>query len=347
MTRMKLVLLILNTSLLLGCDQEKTQVQIKEISLKGVELKVNTILNPTRVTVFDSILIVNEPRRTNKGIKLISLNNFKLISNAVCLGKGPGELSNPANMVFDKKNRLLWYSDWGKNKCFKFPIDSLVLNPDFKPKESFVLKKELVPMLNMFLHQSGNIGYTSFNLQKNLINFIDTRGEQLETIAIPNKIFKNLWEDIGISDNPIDIHYSSDKEMIIVTSRFTDNIALIDEKGIPKFQIDKLGIKTDQKRQTISGSHYRSFYQIDSDERFIYCLYVGGDILGYDKELNKNVVNYPNRLLVFSWEGLVKYDIELDQPLLSFSLDKKRKRIIGSTQNFDNGLVFYDLSKLY
>jgi len=344
---MKLVLLILIASFITGCTNKKTQHQTKELSLKGIELKVNTILNPTRVTIFDSMLIVNEAHRTDKSIKILSLNNLKPISNAVCVGRGPGELSNPAGMVFDNENRIIWYSDWGKYKCFKFPIDSLVSNPDYKPKESFVIKKGIMPMMNKFFHQSGNIGYTSFNLQKNLVNFINTKGDQLDSMAIPNKIFSNLWEDLGISDNPITINYSSDKEMIVVASRHTDNIACIDEKGIPIFQIDKMGITDDPDRQKSSGSNYRSFYLIESDERFIYCLYVGGYMLTYDKELNRGVPNYPNRLLVFNWTGAAKYDIKLDHPLMSFSLDKKRKRIIGSTEDFENGLVAYDLSMLY
>ncbi len=349
MTGTRLALLILIVYCLAGCNNKKTQKPKKELILKGIELKVNSVLNPTRVTIFDSMLIVNESyrTRTDKSIKIFSLNDFRLIANTVCVGRGPGELSNPASMVFDDKNRIIWYSDWGKYKCFKFPIDSLVSNPDYKPTESFVIEKGIMPMLNAFFHQSGNIGYTSFNLQENLISFLDTNGKQLPNIAIPKKIFGDFWKDIGISDNPILINYNSDKELIVVASRFTDDIACIDEKGLPVFQIGKLEIKDDPDWSMSKGSDYMAFYQIDSDERFIYCLYAGGYMLRYDKKLNRGVMNYPNRLLVFNWTGTVKYDIKLDHPLMSFSLDKKRKRIIGSTKDFENGLVAYDLSMLY
>ena len=55
---------------------------------------------------------------------------------------------------------------------------------------------------------------------------------------------------------------------------------------------------------------------------------------------------YPNKLLVFDWAGLARYEINLCKELLYFTVDAERERLIGNTQEFENGLVIYDLSAL-
>lgn len=178
-----------------GCRREQNHFSFKEeINLTGVEAKVmGAVLYPLNLIVFDSLLLMQEPPRTRKKlIKILDLNDFSLISNAVWLGRGPGEMVNPASWVIDKENRVLRFSDWGKHCIFHFPIDSLVSNPDFYATDHVSLNRALIPMMNVFLHPSGNVGFSSFNLQQNLISFIDKQGQPVDSLAITNKLKPGL-----------------------------------------------------------------------------------------------------------------------------------------------------------
>jgi hypothetical protein len=94
---------------------------------------------------------------------------------------------NPASWVIDKENRVLRFFDWGKHSIFMFPIDSLVSNSDFYATDYVSLNRILIPMMNVFYHPSGNVGFSSFNLQHNLVSFIDKQGQVVDSLAIPNK----------------------------------------------------------------------------------------------------------------------------------------------------------------
>ena len=83
--------LLLVFGFLPGCHQEQNHFPFKEeISLTGVEAKVTGgILNPLNFIIFDSLLLIKEPPHTRKKLKILNLNDFSLISNAVWLGRGP------------------------------------------------------------------------------------------------------------------------------------------------------------------------------------------------------------------------------------------------------------------
>ncbi len=278
---------------------------------------------------------------------------FHIVS--CCSSNGFPALFDVQDYFMGRKIRMkdnIIYIDEQKVETYIFQYDYFFMMGDHRYDSRDSRYIGPVPENRIFIKSrrilfSNKDGFKYSRILQKKREIINTKGEQLDNFAIPNNIFSNLWEDIGFSDNPIIINYNPDEELIIVGSRFTDDIACIDENGAPVFQIDELEIENDPDWSMSKGSSYRSFYSIDTDERFIYCLYAGGYILRYDKKLNRGVANYPNRLLVFNWTGAVKYDIKLDHPLMSFSLDKKRKRIIGSTQDFENGLVAYDLSMLY
>ena len=196
-------------------------------------------------------------------------------------------------------------------------------------------------MSNVFYHPSGNVGFSSFNLQQNLVSFIDKQGQPVDSLAIPNKLNRDFWENAGISDNPLILHYNPYHKKIVVAARFENFIAVIDQQGNPVFKLEGAPLKSDG-----SWDKYESFYTIQSDQEFIYCLYTGGSIGAYDKELKRFKPNYPKKLFVFDWKGLARYEINLSHEVIFLKLDADRERLIGKTQEFENGLIIYDLSAL-
>ncbi len=333
-----------------GCNQEQTHFSFREeISLTGVEAKVKEVLNPESFIIFDSLLLIKEPHftsQTRKKLKILNLNDFSLISNAVWLGRGPGEMVNPASWVIDEEQRILMYSDWGKHRILMFPIDSLVSNPDFYASDYISWNKAYFPMMNVFYHPSGHIGFSSFNLQKNLVSFIDKQGQMVDSLAIPNKLERDFWENAGFSDNPLILHYNPYHNKIVVAARKEDFIAVIDEEGNPVFQLEGPAVTSESPTDMGTWKKYKTFYLIKSDQEFIYCLYRGGPMGFYDRELGRLKLNYPKTILVFDWQGSARFKINLCHELLYMTVDAERNRLIGRLREFENQLIIYDLSAL-
>jgi hypothetical protein len=208
------------------------------------------------------------------------------------------------------------------------------------------LNKALIPMMNVFYHPSGNFGFTSYNLQNNLVSFIDKEGEEVDSLAIPNKLNLNFWENAGISDNPLILHYNSYHSKIVLADRNNNYIAVIDEDGNPIFQLEGTPVKNESSDDMGGWGKHQTFYLIKSDKEFIYCLYRGSTMGMYDEETGGIKSIYPTKLLVFDWQGLARYEINLNHEIMYFAIDEERERLIGNTQEFENGLVIYDLSIL-
>ncbi len=113
--------------------------------------------------------------------------------------------------------------------------------------------------------------------------------------------------------------------------------------GTPVFQKEDV---PETSNEIHPGGWDITFYTINADETYIYLVYSGKNIAKYNAESGLNDILYPNRLLVIDWEGNFIYDITLDHGVIFATLDKKRKRLICDTKDFDNYLVSYDLSGL-
>ena len=196
-------------------------------------------------------------------------------------------------------------------------------------------------MSNVFYHPSGNVGFSSFNFQQNLVSFIDKQGQPVDSLAIPNKLNYDFWENAGFADNPLILHYNPYHNKIVVADRFQNYIAVIDQQGNPVFQLEGAQLKSSE-----SWDKSRSFYTIRSDKDYIYCLYRGHPMRVYNKEMERAEFVYPSKLFVFDWEGVARYEVNLSHETMSFTVDEKRERLIGNSPEFENGLTIYDLSAI-
>lgn len=346
---MKSVFIVLTLGLLLqffaGCQNSDIRSFNKPLDLMGKVIS-SEILNPNGLIACDSLLFVREQLIGEKLFKIINLHDGEIISEVVHLGKGPGELINPASLILDEYNTELWIADWGKNEIFCFPIDSIIQNNAFLPTRSIKILKGYIPMMNMFYYNKS-FGFSSYNLRRDLISFIDNKGNLIDSLAIRNKFFKNLWEDKGLSDNPLLIHYNKNKRKFVVAGRYTNQFAILDQNGKTMFELEYPFVNqsnySDDRKWT---GNYHTFYNIHSDEEFIYCIYAGDYIIGFDERNNSPVFNYPNKMFVFDWSGEMCYNIKLDQRIVFSTFDVKRKRIIASTFEDEPKIVIYNLSIL-
>jgi hypothetical protein len=314
-----------------------------KMKLAGEEIQVDAILALGSMEIHDNLLIKRRDHEAETVVRIFDLADYSLLTNAIGRGRGPGEVANPAYGVIDKENGIYWLTDWGKNCIHQFYIDSLLEYPGYKATSSFPINKAWIPTMNMFYLPSGYIGFTSVMLQKNLISFMDLKGNLVDSLAIPNKIYPDVWKDAGISDVPLICLYVPEKECMLIVSHHENKFSIIEMDGTPVFQKDDIPEASDR---VFAGYWENSFYAMCADDTYIFLVYVGGQMGEFDSEGNFQV-KYPNRLLVVDWEGNFRYDITLDHRIIFVTLDKARKRLICETEDFDNYLVSYDLSALY
>ena len=314
------------------------------MNLTGEEIQVDAIIKPGPMEIHDNLLLKERDYDAETAIRIFDLEDFSLLTNAINRGRGPGEVANPAGGVIDKTNNIYWLTDWGKNCIHKFYIDSLLADQGYKATSSFPIDKSWIPTMNMFYLPSGYIGFTSVMLQKNLVSFMDLNGNLVDSMAIPNKVYPDIWKDMGYSDNPLICNYVPEYDRMVIASRHENKISVIEMDGTPVFQKEDI---PDASKEIHAGSWDGTFYTVHADNTYIYMVYIGRKMSEYSAELGKNVIHYPNRLLVIDWEGNFRYDITLDHGIIFATLDTKRKRMICDAEDVDNYLVSYDLSALY
>ncbi len=344
MLRIVKIMGLLVLPFLWSCQQKTESIFPQKLNLIGEEIKVDLIVAAGDMEIHDNLLIKGRDYEAETAIRIFDLADFSLLTNTIGRGRGPGELANPAGWVLDEVNDILWFTDWGKNCIHQFYIDSLLINPHYKATTSFPIDKSWIPTMNMFYLPSGHIGFTSVMLQKNLVSFMDLSGQLVDSLAIPNKVYPDIWEYGGYSDNPLICKYVPEYNRMIVASRHENKVSVIKMDGTPVFQKEDI---PETSNEIHPGGWDITFYTINADETYIYLVYSGKSKAKYNAESGLNDIFYPNRLLVIDWEGNFRYDITLDHGIIFTTLDKKRKRLICDTKDFDNYLVSYDLSDLY
>lgn len=343
MFRLSLTLGVLLPLLLCSCQPKTDSGLPKTMNLIGEEIQVDVIVEVGNMQIYNNLLLKRRDYDADYAIRVFDLDGFSVVSDVIGRGKGPGEAVNPAGGMIDEEHGILWLTDWGKDCVHRFHIDSLLTSPDYKSNVSFPLDPAWIPTMNMFYHPSGNIGFTSVMLQRNLVSFMDLSGELVDSLAIPNKVYPDTWKDMGYSDVPLICKYIPEFDRMVIVSRHENKFSLIEMDGTPVWQKEDIPEANDK---VFAGNWENSFYTICADDTYIFLVYTGGRMGDFDAE-GQFQVKYPRRLLVVDWEGNFRYDIALDHGVMFAILDTERKRLICDTQDFDNYLVSYDLSDLY
>jgi len=97
--------------------------------------------------------------RGNKNQIHIYDTSFNYICSAGPVGNGPGEVTNPFWGTIDKNSRIIWIHDQARQRLLKYPLDSILSKPGYRPNE-FVNTPEKYP--SMIAHQPFLDGFFSF-----------------------------------------------------------------------------------------------------------------------------------------------------------------------------------------
>ncbi|MCU0344998.1 MAG: TolB-like 6-bladed beta-propeller domain-containing protein [Ignavibacterium sp.] len=309
--------------LTVSCSDNKTEIsdkhrdRIVSVEDKIIDIKPEIIFGNSLLYIIDNVLIVQEmePER-QKSIHLFDKNTFSYITSTGFIGRGPGEVASMGRIGIDRKNRILWVQDHGNKVMWKFPMDSILHNQNFKPTIKLDLKYDSFIERFGFINDSIVIGkavqikdgawimsMAKLNINNNVIEkygyehpeAIGKKSNSLFALSLKNDFYVNCYYEC-------------------------DLITICDLAGNLKYNIygpDGLENKDFKKSY---------FFAVDVADKYIFAAYIGETGIVYEGSEPRG--NSPSKFLIYDMEGNYIKTIETGSKFSAFCLDEENNRII-------------------
>lgn len=339
--RYKVYLIFIIVIFFVRCDDDNNQKKFSsfpvEYILKPhfVELEENYVHGG--FSVYDTLyLLTNTP---GNPLQIHVYNEtFAFIGSSGRVGKGPGEIINPFMTRIDQQAGILWFADMGRQELLKFPIDSLVNNPQFLPHESVPIPKDLWIITRYDPLPENLFRFADYQSSDALISFFNSSGQRVDSLKITrNALLSNLENNPEQAFMPTYMYeYHPEKDLFALGYRYSDILAIIKTDGeVVTLVQGPDGV--DQIPDIADENQIRCFAHIQVDENYIYMLYSGES--AFDAQQNLNI---PNQIFVFDWEGKPVASLKLEHPIPQFTLDPLNNRFIAMSLTTGD-VVVYDI----
>lgn len=303
------------------------------------------IINPLKLFINDSKLIVTESHRISPELPLIHIFNtqpLKYLKSKGVIGFGPFEIpSADAFQPLNSKNEFLIYSGMDK-KFVKYDInDSSMLGQD-----EFKMPPSNTPLgLFYFLPDSIFVGMSTFD--RNKFVEVDLDGQKITGFG--------TWDLIEGKEDLSYFHhfllnsgwFKTDKtyEIFVNASIFRDRLEIFNKKSkeivtidgpsdeLPPFEYYRENMPLNIP--ITNPFRYRDVY-ISEDK--IYALYGGLSEEHYNKTGELAL-----KIFIFTKDGVPLYHLKLDRSIGSLAVDEKGGKIFGLTTDEDPGIAIFDL----
>lgn len=310
---------------------QKNRNNIVNVSDKIVDIKVDILIGNSALYILDDILIVLEKfPKGERGIHLFNKNTFKYLTSTGKIGKGPGEIVSPGPISLDSKNRVFWVPDAGKKQIFKFPLDSVLLNPNFMP----IIQKKMdyTFLTSTILNDSIVFGETaqptsngSFEMKLSKLN-LETNEFENFGYRHPKALEKKTYASFALAvklNSYIECH-----------SR-CDLMTICDLNGNLKYNIYGPGwVDSDQDK----NSYFFEVHQVGNN---IVASYIGSAGLVVQGNNIKGAA--PSKFIVFDKAGNYLKTIETGFEFEQFCIDEENKRIIAYFDNRVEALGYFNI----
>lgn len=300
-------------------------------SLKGNTLHFDSlIMRPSSIKVIDSLLIVIEPSM-NKLFNIFNLNNNKLVGKRIDRGQGPKDMIMPKIIYYD--DNIIKIIDMATSTIFEYDKFSFINTVDPTPISSFKLESPIFIDAEI--------------LGDNIIGYFDNNQYQLRMYDKEGKDIKHMAEYPPLSTSLTDIEKKETFYMNFVTNGIdkiaicyymTDLIEIYNMDGI----LEKRLYGPEQFVSTVNSnllSHNNqnrdAYFAPESSGNMFFTLYNGGFI---------NDINHSSsckKIFSFSWDGEPQNIYTLDDPVFSFTVDSKNRKIYGISNSPEFHIVEY------
>lgn len=305
----------------------------KEINLKTTEIKHDLKFGPHDIYMLnDSLALFYTLYDKDYCLRIVNINNLKLIRSAGIIGNGPGEIFNPGYIFIDE-DKNIWLSSGGTLKIFKFPLDSILIKENYRPAKSIDLKGNIV--IN-FTIKNDTLEYFNTLVDKQIMNKVEENGNTRKFID-KHIITTNKVDDMDLNFCYFKFHPTYEK--FVIGYIHDDFLLIANSNGdiIRKIK-GPVFIDPNEYIQHHEKMKKAAYQKIVVDDKYIYCLFRGTDKSTPDKN-GRYVRNDAKTILIFNWAGDPVKRINLDRGIFNFEIDKKRNRFIAYSSECEDALI--------
>ena len=131
----------------------KSKELIKEILIEDV--LIGPVANPS---IIGNYLVITNHNAIDKLIYIFDKNRFKYFAGITSRGQGPDEIANMGHLATDEANSMFYVSDHGKQLIFAYHLDSVLINPEYKPEIKMIMNRAMFPNEYEYINDTLCIG---------------------------------------------------------------------------------------------------------------------------------------------------------------------------------------------
>ena len=324
-------LFVIVTILLASCSSGKQLGEVDTFSWNDFESNINlkartlsfddAVMMPFGIQVYDSVLVTLEP--ANDTIcQLFNLNTEARIGSRIRNGEGPNEMIMP---MFVGNSDGVQFIDMASATVYQYDFNDFLAgtlsNSLSKVKLSETVDSEMQTMGEYY------VGYQYF--KDELLYLFDKQGQKIKPFAgfpdgkteSPNEARSDIYQ-MG--------YVSNGKDRVAITYYMTDIIEILDAEGNVVIHLQgPENLEYEDGKDT--------FFSPKNGGDSFYVLYNGRS--RSEKDHNSSC----SKLLSFSWDGTPECVYTLDDPIFTFCVDKKKKKVYGVSTVPEYHIVEYTL----
>lgn len=318
----KLLFIIIITTFLSCVHSSKTEkyqthrnivINVQD-KVKEIEIKDVLIGSIAPLYSLGEYLIIGDPKSDDKLIHIFNKHNFSYMTSLGTRGQGPDEITNIGHIAIDENHHRFYVSDHGKQKIFSYNIDSVLLDPSYKPEVKMTMDERQFPStyqiindtlaMGLIIEPTGNYGFNQSLAKWNM----ETR-----------KIEPMKYKHPDIEKKRVTFAASNENGIYVECYSYHDLMTICDMNG--NLQCNIYGKNWDKR--TSNEIHHFGDVVFCGDK--ILASYSGGN----------NLTNeyYPTQFFVFNLNGDYVETIDLGYRISRFCYDKQNHRLIMNLED--------------
>ena len=347
MTILKIASVFCFSLFLFSCDYKHTNDDLEKLYLKkfprydylkqGKSIDLEIFTKMAFFLPFQEYLIIHDIYSGDRGIYILNKETLELIQQTGKIGKGPGEIGRYGTIFTDVKKNRFYVADFGKNKIWKYSLDSIVADPSYFPQEQFSFR--IMPGMwpldfivrNDSLYFLSNLDYFMAKVHnKDSIEFVGKYKDEI--IGYNNKEISKV--------NNARITVDEDQLKYAFAFMYADVVTITGDNFNPDIINYGKG-KSSSGKDVFKDICY--YVLLKSDDKYLYAGYMNKPMLQFDSKYGNHKTNYPQTIRIFNWAGKPIVELKCNDPFSDFYIDRDNNRVILYLTNKKTPIHVYDV----
>lgn len=310
----------------------------KTVALEGKTLDMGTVMRPSGLQVYDSLLVTVE-RKADYVFHIYNLNTNQEINSCCTIGQGPDEFMMPE--LVDNDRRSVAVYDYIKKSIYEYSIEDFICSKTPKPIKVINVDAEVSPGSPAVMDD----GYVLYSDRPEcFLHRIDAKGCLKEyPVTYPESPFE--MTDYEKFSTYLMNFTTNQKNRLAIVYNQIDMVEIYDEYGNLKKRLHGPDVFYSKRKEQTDGRVILTVMDGYDDRDAYFCpRNVGeGFIVSYNGQLadDENHHSYQNTLYYFDWEGTPVAKYSIDDGVFRFDVDPVRRKIYGISTDPEYHIVEY------